>query len=768
MKFLRSPGFTLVELLMVFGIGTIIVTSVSLLTGRSLTASRQQVVQVRATEDARLNLQRIAGVIRAARPVDCNNDGYTSQRQEYWLRAAGDDSVSVQVDVDQDGDLELVRYYVSTTNTNELWQSVTEPTSPCVFPTTPTTDRILLRSLNNGATPFFSYFSGPDDATDSVTPNPGQTNLTTITRVRAQMVVSLAEGLAAADTDITTDVSPRAEPCLPSECTPLPTEPVPLISFEGWPASDPDARGTELVVGDGTNIVLSWNAQFCDADPVAANDHGAADWDGQLAGPFGQQTLGQLALSTPNREYTITCSNAFGTSSASVRVTVVGTPSVTLTSTSGSATVDRTGNPGRLINAGQAFTLNWTASNCDGTPQASNNSDEAGFATPFTGWDGPLSGTSGSETYTFPARTSPSHQPPVYFYLECTNSLGVQDTATLFISDFVEADARITIEGTYRGQPVTSSTVVNLNETVEITWSSSSCLNGDLEASGDWSGTKGPSGTENYTNRGLGVIRRFTLSCEGTNGVQVSSSLQFRTPPRPTSSGCRREGLGWRTLDGGCAYIPTNLVWVPYPSRGDLITCNFDFGGRSDWRMPTIAELSSLMTLYSAHPQVLELDDMLNANANPRADWWSGERVGTAHRTRNIADRQNSTLEPTEWNYGVLGCVAPLRTPMIWEICIRTSSSAQCDSDRARLRNVSHGTTFAITWRATRACQQLDTQGPIDSPNEWNQFNIPFTAIQNGSHPGITVRDNTQYGSYILRCMVNGREVDRATAVIGP
>ena len=768
-----KTGFSIVELITVIGIGALVLASVSFITGRSLSVSRQQVVQVRATEDARLHLQRIAGVIRSARPVDCNNDGYTNQKGEYWLQNSATNELSILVDIDTDGEVELVRYYIPTAalgNTNELHQAITEATSPCFFPATPTSDRILLQSLDNGNTPLFRYFSGPDDASDELTPNQAQTINTSVTRVRPQIIVSLTEGQAEADTDLVTDVTPRAIPCLPSECTPLPTEPLPLIAFEAWPAADPDARGTDISVGDGTNIVLSWSAQHCDDTPVAANDHGETQWDGDLSG--GQHTLGPLALSTPNRQYSVSCSNTYGSMTATVDITVVGSPSVTLTSSSGTPVVDASGNPGRHIADQASFTLNWTVSDCDGTPLASNNSADAGFVSSFVGWDGTPE-ASGS-TYSFPARTSPAHHPAVYFTLECTSSLGVKATAVLFVSDYnpVTPPPQITITGEYLGQPVTSNTVVNLYGEVDITWTSSNCTNGELTPTHSNSGSpwltvnpKNSAGTYAHTQRTIGVLPVFGLECAGVGGATARAALSFKTPPRPTFSGCRQEGYGWRSMDGGCAYMPASLVWFHSggSEAGDRISCSGTFGDRSDWQIPGSDQILTLMELYNTSPQKT-LTDLLHVAAYPDTFWWSRDRVGTAHYVTNVKTRVESQLEPIASNFASLACVAGLRVGNIWEISA-IGPFGTVVGDWSRI-TVPVGQSFAISWRATPACKTLHTSGPTDLVNDWNITNAQPTV---GGTRSIRVQSTAGLGSYILRCLdATGAELHRARIIARP
>jgi len=756
----RISGFSIIELLMVFAVGSLVLAAVSFMTGQSLSSSRQQVVQVRATEDARLHLQRMAGVIRSARPVDCDNNGYTESEDEYWLQQAAPNDLSVLADVDGDGDVELVRFYIpSSGNTNELHQQITEPNSTCVFPSTPTVDRVLLTTLANGTTPLFTFYSGADNATDEVAPTHPSTDITLISRVRIQLLVSITEGAAAANTDLVTDVAPRAIPCLPSECTRLVTDPVPIISLVAWPAANSDARGPEITVGDGTNIVLQWDAQLCDDTPLAANDHGDRSWDGNLTGVFGQRTLGPLVISQPSREYTVTCSNAYGSTTARVHVIVAPTPSVTLSSTSGSASSDRNGNLGRNINQGDPITLDWSVTNCDGTPMASNNTAEVGFAEPFGGWDGPLDFASGSIGFLFPDRSSPSFQPPVYFTLACTTSQGITTTTSFFFNDAVSVPSpgpEIFISGTYRGQPVRADTVVSMGEEIAVTWSSSNCDGNQLTASGSWSGTKGAVGSEPFQNNFVGITHRLTLSCNGAGGF-ASATLRFRTTPNPSVRGCWRDNWlwGWHSTDGGCAYVPDELVWsaASYVSGVSPRDCRSrTTGGRSDWQAPSIDNLETLRDMYG----IFELRDLLSVGAGG-GNWWSRERLGTAFRVRDITANINSTLEPVKDNYARFACVAPLREGFIWDwrVVFPDGNSVSGGTPGSRFEDIEFaapiGSTFDIVWEATEnpACTTLLRYGPLDIPGVWNG--------SNGSTPSgsetITISSANDYGRYVMNCV---------------
>ena len=680
-----NPGFSLVELLVVISIGAIVLASVSFITGRSLSVSRQQVVQVRATEDARLHLQRIAGVIRSARPVDCNNDGFTNQKSEYWLQHADLNDLSVFVDIDADGEVELVRYYIPTPalgNTNELHQAITESTSPCVFPTAPTSDRILLQSLDNGSTPLFRYFSGPDDATDEVIPNQAQTNTTTMTRVRPQIIVSLAEGLAAADTDIVTDVVPRAVPCRPSDCTPLSTEPGPGIILRIREELQSTQSETEITIdtsGGAVNAVLTWSTTNCggSGDVTATSNPNNGTWNGAgTKTASGEETLSFSGLAPTPQTFTLACNNNFGSASATVTVNLTqgggSQPTITLTAqetTSGGTPIGTPESDNLYVKANRSgkysIELDWSSQDCD---------TSTGTLTAFGNWSG---GRRYSDDTKLLGQTRPTTGVHSYS-LSCANPDGTS----------ARADVRVHV----------LYAVVTLQPTnawnYAVNWDTSGVTS--CTKSGAWgTGSIPLSGVEpvsdNYIGRfGPSSGLPYNISCRGgskTISSGVGARYQIQCGPQTNSN--------FATSQGGCVQQSTSLVWhawdddIGSDAPGQCSDLNsHPFGGRKDWRLPTTQELKDLAALYRGGSglnifRILQLGN--------QSTFWASETAGTARAAVNLSDG-NSAFNDVSTFQTV--CVADVSDPPTGRIWVGNNQA----NDRAVCTLNNPARTYTVAW----------------------------------------------------------------------
>jgi len=78
---------------------------------------------------------------------------------------------------------------------------------------------------------------------------------------------------------------------------------------------------------------------------------------------------------------------------------------------------------------------------------------------------------------------------------------------------------------------VASATTVAIGQSVTLTWSSSSVTS--CAASGQWSGTLPPSGSQSVVVPGSGA-NLFTITCTGTDGSSVSRSATVNAIPAPT------------------------------------------------------------------------------------------------------------------------------------------------------------------------------------------------------------------------------------------
>ncbi len=211
MRILRT-GYTLVEMVVVVGITGLLVVALTVFIGRSFGVSREQFEQVRITEDARLEIERISDTLRNARFVDLNGNGVTDESGEHWLLSGDSFDVSVYTNVDDDTEAELVRYAVDAADPRVLTRTVRQ--APF---TGEATTEVLMRTLFNyeQAEPIFTFFAG----NGSQLPTPvAAVNRAATARIQINFIVDANPAQRPAAAVITTDVSPRSSACAAGNC----------------------------------------------------------------------------------------------------------------------------------------------------------------------------------------------------------------------------------------------------------------------------------------------------------------------------------------------------------------------------------------------------------------------------------------------------------------------------------------------------------------------------------------------------------------------
>lgn len=205
MTILKTAGVSLVGVLLGIALGSIIVGALALFVGRGVNVSREQTEQVRTTEDARVQIERMGDAIRDARSLDLNSDGLASSTKEEWLQAGQDFSIQFYTNFDSDSDIELVRYFVEGV---DLKRGIRDPyISPSEQVTT------IARSVRNVAAgePLFRYYAG----------SRGE-----IERVEIRLLVDVSPTQKPDMVTVTTVVAPRASRLFftfPPSPTPSPT-----------------------------------------------------------------------------------------------------------------------------------------------------------------------------------------------------------------------------------------------------------------------------------------------------------------------------------------------------------------------------------------------------------------------------------------------------------------------------------------------------------------------------------------------------------------
>lgn len=249
--------------------------------------------------------------------------------------------------------------------------------------------------------------------------------------------------------------------------------PQPTVSLVANPAN--------VIVGSST--VLTWTSS--DANSCAAT----GDWSGDRS-TNGSSTLGPI---NTDQTYTLTCTGNGGTASDSVTVTA-NAPTAPI--------VDLSANPVNVAYDGST-TLSWSSSNVDSCAATGS-------------WSGNRSLT-GSQTQT----NLTSNQT---YVLTCSGVGGTaSDSVTINVSPPPAPSVNLS------ANPLSIAS----GESTTLTWSSSNV--DTCTASGDWTGSKGTSGSQ--TNSNLTSDQTYVLTCTGVGGSASDSvSVSVINPPAPTLS----------------------------------------------------------------------------------------------------------------------------------------------------------------------------------------------------------------------------------------
>jgi hypothetical protein len=263
----------------------------------------------------------------------------------------------------------------------------------------------------------------------------------------------------------------------------------------------------------GSTATLTWTSVYATSCTASGSGSGiSANWSGA------QATAGSLVL-TPTaagtQTYTLTCTNAFGTSAAGTASLPVysGTAPAAPTLTLGSSSVA----------VGSSTTLAWSAVSATG-------------CTASGAWSGPLA-TSGSETIT------PSYVGPQDYTLSCSNAGGPSAAASVTLNatpqTVVPAAPTLTL----------GASSIHADTTTTISWSStnaSSCTAGGSTntVSSGWTGVLGPTGQNTVTPIALGTFT-YTLYCTNAAGNSPTTSVNLTvTASQNTGGGGAIDELG--------------------------------------------------------------------------------------------------------------------------------------------------------------------------------------------------------------------------------
>ena len=300
------------------------------------------------------------------------------------------------------------------------------------------------------------------------------------------------------------------------------------------------ANDTSIASGD--DVTLTWSSSG--ATSCAAS----GGWSGTKA-LSGKRIITDLTETTT---FKLSCTGAGRTVTKSVivHVTSDAAPTASLQVT-----------PATLSSSGGSVTVAWTTNNVTS-------------CTASGGWSG-TRGIDGEETFTNVTASKT-------FTLNCTGAGGtVTKSATVTVGS---STATTTTTLTLTANPTTVSSGGNTT----LSWSSTGATS--CSASGDWSGTKGASGTETITN--ITASKTFTLACTGTGGtVTKTTNVSLSAVTRPI------------TMLSAGSVSPQEFA----DGRTAVIMAHFD--DEQLWELPFLENATKIvlasMPFTSAHQAVL-------------------------------------------------------------------------------------------------------------------------------------------------------------------
>lgn len=193
---MKSPAFSLTEIVVVAAISGLIVVALMRFTASGWALSRETRLQQAAVEDARINLERIGKSMREATVADTGN---------YPLITMQPQKIEFYSDVDADETTELIRYELVGTT---LVRGVTEPTGMPLTYNQATTEQVttVATSIRNGTDALFTYYTG-DYPANQVALSP--VDVTEVKYIQFRLVVDIDPAVDPAPVDVQSQVQLR-------------------------------------------------------------------------------------------------------------------------------------------------------------------------------------------------------------------------------------------------------------------------------------------------------------------------------------------------------------------------------------------------------------------------------------------------------------------------------------------------------------------------------------------------------------------------------
>jgi len=157
----QNNGLTLIELLITFGLIVFIFSAFIVLHNFTLSQQQYALDSFITTETANRAIEKITRELR---------NGRNGDNGAYLLERVNDQELVFYSDIDRDGQVERVRYFLEG---EELVKGVTKPTVyPIQYPTTNEHLDLIADGIQNGTTPLFYYYNGnwPADTVNNPLP----------------------------------------------------------------------------------------------------------------------------------------------------------------------------------------------------------------------------------------------------------------------------------------------------------------------------------------------------------------------------------------------------------------------------------------------------------------------------------------------------------------------------------------------------------------------------------------------------------------------
>lgn len=254
----KNSGFTIIEAMVGVVISALIIAAISLFFTRGIAVNRKTYEQVLITEEARLQIDRVADVLRNAR-----NNG-----AEKWLVLAGDNELVVYSNTDDDDDNEKVRFVLEN---EDLKRGVAEIGEEERIQTVAS----HMRNAGEGR-PVFTYYN----KSGGLLPAEGA-SAATIQRIGIALLVDVNKEQSPGVTEISTIVTPRVTLDFPSTRARL------------WPLSltYPDHNGASQAVQATLTNPATGSKEEWWPYVVDLNDGRLATYDGHYYVNINYQTI---------------------------------------------------------------------------------------------------------------------------------------------------------------------------------------------------------------------------------------------------------------------------------------------------------------------------------------------------------------------------------------------------------------------------------------------------------------------------------------------